>query len=241
MQISFKQALKASFLVSFAVGLSLASGALAAADPALVEKFAREIGQNTKATYFMEYLEDDGAIALAEVLKNNNTLISLELEWNDIGDIGAAALAAALKGNQTLRKLDLARNKITDAGISSFAELLKSKKNLDKLEVFGNPFGEKGAKALIDAMQFNYSLTKAIDFLPNTNSDMAQNTWALLRELCDRNNKIAEKKRELWDNFKSVASHLLPKYGLDKNDELLPELKSMILKDLIALHVKDKS
>ena len=43
-----------------------------------------------------------GATALAEALKVNSTIITLNLRNNNIGDTGATALAEALKVNSTI-------------------------------------------------------------------------------------------------------------------------------------------
>ena len=57
-----------------------------------------------------------GAQAIGEALKVNQTLQTLNLESNQIGDAGAQAIADALKVNQTLQELDLEHNNIGVAG-----------------------------------------------------------------------------------------------------------------------------
>jgi hypothetical protein len=57
-------------------------------------------------------IADDGAMAIAEALKDNTVLTTLNLSENSIGDDGAKAIAEALKDNAVLTTLDL-RNLIS--------------------------------------------------------------------------------------------------------------------------------
>ncbi|KAG0275391.1 hypothetical protein BGZ97_010305, partial [Linnemannia gamsii] len=75
---------------------------------------------------------------LAEALKTNSTLITLNLEGNSIGDDGAKALSEALKTNSTLTTLDLGSNSIRDDGAKALAEALKTNSTLTTLKLQGN-------------------------------------------------------------------------------------------------------
>lgn len=50
---------------------------------------------------------DEGSTLLAQKLSGNGLLLTLDLGSNGIGDVGAAALAEGLKLNTTLKSLDL--------------------------------------------------------------------------------------------------------------------------------------
>ena len=69
----------------------------------------------------------DGAMAIAEALKSNETLQTLHLTNNRIEDDGATALAEALTYNSTLHTLWLPSNRIGNAGATAIAEVLKDK------------------------------------------------------------------------------------------------------------------
>ncbi|KFH62977.1 hypothetical protein MVEG_11015 [Podila verticillata NRRL 6337] len=56
------------------------------------------------------------AHALAEALKTNSTLITMDLQKNSIGDNGVQSLAEALKTNSSLAILDLQYNTTGDKG-----------------------------------------------------------------------------------------------------------------------------
>ena len=62
---------------------------------------------------------------MAEALKGNQRLVSLEVNGNNIGPEGMAVLAASLKGNKTLRTLEVGYNPISDKGAQALVDVLK--------------------------------------------------------------------------------------------------------------------
>ena len=71
---------------------------------------------------------EDGAKAIAEALKVNPVLTSLELGGNRlIGDDGAKAIAEALKVNPVLTKLDLKYNLLGEAGEKAVRDAVKDR------------------------------------------------------------------------------------------------------------------
>eukprot|EP00043_Microstomoeca_roanoka_P020574 m.251435 g.251435 ORF g.251435 m.251435 type:complete len:1015 (-) comp17184_c2_seq10:447-3491(-) len=91
---------------------------------------------------------DTGCRALADALKSNTTLTSLDLSCNKIEDTGCHALAEALESNTTLTTLNLSGNEIEDTGCRKLAEALKSNTALTSLDVSSNRFSET-AKSLL--------------------------------------------------------------------------------------------
>ncbi|KAK3836749.1 MAG: hypothetical protein J3R72DRAFT_450451 [Linnemannia gamsii] len=64
---------------------------------------------------------------LAENLKTNSTLTTLEFYWNSIGDNGAEALSKVLKTNSTLTTLNLRKNIVGDKGFVALSEVPRSR------------------------------------------------------------------------------------------------------------------
>ena len=106
-----------------------------------------------------------GAGALAEALKLNAVLKSINLSRNHIGGYydeardemvytpgGPAAIAEMLKLNAVVKKLLLGGNSIGDDGAIALSESLKSNKSLEKLALNSNGIGDKGGKALASAL-----------------------------------------------------------------------------------------
>ncbi|KAF9948443.1 hypothetical protein BGZ72_009648 [Mortierella alpina] len=102
---------------------------------------------------------DDGTKALAEALKTNSTVASLNLESNKIGSDGAKALAEALKINSTVATLDLKVNSIGDDGAKALAKALKTNSSVATLMLSSNSIGDDGAKALAEALKTNSTVT----------------------------------------------------------------------------------
>mmetsp|Transcript_12481 Transcript_12481/g.29906 ORF Transcript_12481/g.29906 Transcript_12481/m.29906 type:complete len:465 (+) Transcript_12481:110-1504(+) len=68
---------------------------------------------------------DWGAEALADVIKVNTVLTSLDLYHNDIGPRGSGALARALRKNRSINTINLGMNNIGDEGAEEFMETVR--------------------------------------------------------------------------------------------------------------------
>ncbi|KAF9176569.1 hypothetical protein BGZ50_000303 [Haplosporangium sp. Z 11] len=89
---------------------------------------------------------------LAETLKTNTTLTTLDLGNNSIKDSGAVVLSEALKTNLTLTILDLGINSIGNNGAVALSEALKTNSTLTTLNLEGNSVGVNGVLALSEAL-----------------------------------------------------------------------------------------
>lgn len=67
----------------------------------------------------------EGAQAIADLLMFNQSLVTLDLRGNGLGNSGAGAIASGLKGheNEHLTELDLGYNEIKDDGACSVAQV----------------------------------------------------------------------------------------------------------------------
>ena len=93
-----------------------------------------------------------GAKYLSNMLMVNNSLTSLDISLNPaIGDKGVAHLAESLKKNRTLETLDIGSCNITDTGAASLTNALRTNNSLNKLYLSGNDaLTEKGVRVLLD-------------------------------------------------------------------------------------------
>ena len=87
-----------------------------------------------------------------------DTLLTLRLSWNEIGDAGLSALACALRPTADcpagalprLRELSLNHNHIGEAGVAAFARACKggaALAQLSELHLFNNALGSAGLAA----------------------------------------------------------------------------------------------
>ena len=85
--------------------------------------------------------KNEGAAAIAAVLKDNTALKTLDMSGNDIGDEGALAFADALKGmsagNSALKTLKLDGHVFKESTKSELAEAFASNPQLEILKVQG--------------------------------------------------------------------------------------------------------
>ena len=101
-----------------------------------------------------------------------------------IGDEGSRALAEALKTNGALTTLDLMGNSIGDEGARALAEALKTNGALTTLNLQGNSIGTEGARALAEALKTNGALTE-LDLRQNSIPGSMLGTLSILEEVLD--------------------------------------------------------
>jgi Ran GTPase-activating protein 1 len=88
-------------------------------------KFALEVFQSGR-----NRLENEGAMALAEVFGAIDSLVELSMPQNGIYHDGISALASALKNNLNLNVINLSDNTFSELGSSIVADVLPSLQNL---------------------------------------------------------------------------------------------------------------
>jgi hypothetical protein len=128
----------------------------------------------------------EGAKAVAEALKVNSTLQTIDLDYNGIGDEGAKAAAEAIKVNSTLQTIYLDYNGIGDGGAKAVAEAIKVNSTLQTIYLGGNSIGAEGAKAIAEAIKVN-SMLDIVDLGGHGGKNLKSQIAATLREIRSRN------------------------------------------------------
>ncbi|XP_075418507.1 leucine-rich repeat-containing protein 45 isoform X2 [Tenrec ecaudatus] len=103
-----------------------------------------------------------GAEALGKLLKQNKSIQSLTLEWNNLGawEEAFATFCAGLGANSNLRQLDLRNNQVTHRGAEELALALKSNTSLQQLDLRWNNLGLLGGRALVSCLPSNRTLCR---------------------------------------------------------------------------------
>ena len=99
-----------------------------------------------------------GAKKIGEAIKVNTTLLKLDIDRNTISDDGAAAISDGLKCNSSLQELRMIDNKITSEGAKRIGEAIKVNTTLQKLYISKNTISDDGAGAISDGLKCNNSL-----------------------------------------------------------------------------------
>uniref|UniRef100_A0A452SHU0 Leucine rich repeat containing 45 n=1 Tax=Ursus americanus TaxID=9643 RepID=A0A452SHU0_URSAM len=105
-------------------------------------------------------LQAAGAEALGQLLRQNKSIQSLTLEWNNLGpwEDAFAAFCGALAGNGALRQLDLRNNQISHKGAEELALALTRNAHLQQLDLRWNSVGLLGGRALVNCLPRNRTL-----------------------------------------------------------------------------------
>ncbi|CAF4558765.1 unnamed protein product, partial [Didymodactylos carnosus] len=103
-------------------------------------------------------ISNEGVTSIVDALKINKTVFSLYVSNNNISNEGATSIADALKINTTLKNLDISHNKISNEGATSIADALKTNKTLKWLDISHNNISNEGAISIADALKINTTL-----------------------------------------------------------------------------------
>lgn len=104
-----------------------------------------------------------GAEFIADTLKYNTTISTLDLRGNGLRDEGALCLARSLKVvNEALTSLDLGFNEIRDDGAFAIAQALKTNEDVavTSLNLSSNFLTKFGQSALTDARDHVYEMSE---------------------------------------------------------------------------------
>jgi hypothetical protein len=104
--------------------------------------------EETKSVVLYEAnIDDEDVCALADAVRANTTVTSIDLRFNSISAEGASALADALLVNTSVTRIQLGFNMIGDAGASALAVALKVNTSLTEIDI---SFNEIAASHIAD-------------------------------------------------------------------------------------------
>ncbi|KAG5522296.1 hypothetical protein RHGRI_034474 [Rhododendron griersonianum] len=108
-------------------------------------------------------LGDEGAKAIAEMLKKNSSLHVLELNNNMIDYSGFTSLAGALLENDSIQSLYLNGNYCGALGAAALAKGLEGNKSLREISLQGNSIGDEGVRALMSSLSLREGRLQHLD------------------------------------------------------------------------------
>ena len=97
----------------------------------------------------------EGAVAFADMLATNKSLVELDMRECSIQGEGAVCLAKALEKNFTVREFNIGDNQFGSEGAVAFADMLATNKNLVELDMRECSIQGEGAVCLAKAMEKN--------------------------------------------------------------------------------------
>lgn len=100
-------------------------------------------------------LDDGGAAAVANILRNNRVITAINLSDNEIKEEGAMALGEALEGNNVVQRLNLANNPLAKNIGKVFYRLLSVNQTLVELTLTGTQISLKKIGFIQDRLELN--------------------------------------------------------------------------------------
>lgn len=94
----------------------------------------------------------EGAEAVAEFLRSNHPLASLDLSSNALCSKGAGTISDGLLSNSTVTSLSLESNDIDSEGVEHLAKALATNRSLTSLSLEWNSISKEGAQALSELL-----------------------------------------------------------------------------------------
>eukprot|EP00038_Savillea_parva_P009214 m.182027 g.182027 ORF g.182027 m.182027 type:complete len:673 (-) comp15414_c0_seq1:375-2393(-) len=129
----------------------------------------------------------------------------LNLKFNDLGAKCATELADALRTNKSVVTIDLGNNSIGPEGAAAFAEAIKVNKHITSLDMSNNKLGDEGGTALAEGLRLNKTLTNLklnYNGFKSTTEQMIRQAWGTRKgQLTLASDEDAHTK----DNFKPTV------------------------------------
>ena len=108
-------------------------------------------------------IHEEGASYIAEVLNNTRIVNRLSLWDNPIGDKGLRIIFNSLKQNNSLVILNVGRSDMTNTGVASLAEAVKINTTLETLYIHGNDaITDNGLACLVEALSGRSRLVELV-------------------------------------------------------------------------------
>eukprot|EP01051_Picozoa_sp_SAG22_P009782 SAG22_NODE_840_length_6896_cov_3.900103_3_plen_805_part_00 len=160
-----------------------------------VSAFIKSMGQN-KVSLRHYLLGEQGAIAVAESLQLNSTIVSLDLSDTWLGVEGAEHVSEALKDNVEMEYLDVSDNRLGFKGGLAMASLLRENGTLKDVCLSGNKLCDRVAVEVSNALTKNSTLTR----LDLSRNDIADKGGAAIGEMLLSNGELKDVDLS-WNNI----------------------------------------
>lgn len=109
-------------------------------------------------------IDNQGVLAISEMLKTNTTLQELSIELSREEEIGLIAIMTALKGSGSMTVFSLSFSPATDEGVSAIEDMLKNNSSLTSFEWFNFYTSDKimspaQVRCIAEGLKCNSTLT----------------------------------------------------------------------------------
>lgn len=161
---------------------------------------------------------DEQLLKFIELIKNNKTLISIDLSNNKIGPKGFKSLCDFLKLNQYISEVNLNNNLLTTSSVPSIVDLIKNNKSIQVLKLSRNNINSAGCKAITDELKRNTTniylqlSNNTLRYDPSISNEFDEKSEAELDEILLQSNNAYEKAVIENTRLSSNVSNLIFSY-----------------------------
>lgn len=123
----------------------------------LLADFLRQNSYITSLELRGNSISGEGAQVLAGAFKMLINIRAISLEWNNIGD-HVSTILDSLSLSRTLQSIDLRNNRITAEGASGISRFIETNTSVSKIDLRWNEIGPQGGKKILQVLNRNSSL-----------------------------------------------------------------------------------
>jgi Ran GTPase-activating protein (RanGAP) involved in mRNA processing and transport len=165
---------------------------------------------------------DKGAQALAETLKINSSIVTLDLTDNHLTPVGGEYLIKALVGNKTVRVLNLAENRLGHPALAGGSEntiganvrqLLAKNSTITDLSLRSNKIGDRDMERIAEGVIDNVTITR----LDVSYNDLGPRGAAAIADLLAHGSADLRELRIEWNQLQRIGALAVLKDGLLHN------------------------
>ena len=162
-------------------------------------------------------LDDLAGAYLSRALRNNKSIVKLDLDSNMFGPQTCIALADSLTTNTTVEHVNLESNLLSRSGngghdltgISAMAKMLTTNKTLKYVNMWRCNIGSEGGQLLLQGINKNSTLL----FFQLGNNGLSQTHSKRISDRLDENNQLEREGQELKQVSESVTAIYSGRFG----------------------------
>lgn len=125
-----------------------------------IARCVRELDNTEDASFPNSYLKDEGCVAICKRLRTDKTVLTLDLRGNDIREEGASALAELVRSNDTLRSIVLEWNFLGHKeGVTDLCDALTMNRTVSHVDLRNNKIGPLAGVAIGKMLMRNHSIS----------------------------------------------------------------------------------
>jgi Ran GTPase-activating protein (RanGAP) involved in mRNA processing and transport len=118
-------------------------------------------------------LTHNGSIMIANMIKNNQSLLYINLAKNNIGDAGILYVIKALLDNKSLASIDISQNNISQSQTKLFADFIIDTDSISYLNLSKNPLVQNNLDLMLETLKNNEFIALQLPGMEEANNEIS--------------------------------------------------------------------